>query len=264
MATRGSYFEHIPADVSYLILSKLEFEHLRIVSKSLNIKLSNNIYKQLLIMRDPTLYKDLNKVIKRSYYDYAEDAIYTLFYPDSLSFGPLSMIPLFEYEMFSDVTVNLVRSMVLDLAYNYLFNNLDTIPMYKGAPDVISTVLDTYPDFLGESESKFSRIYFNFLSTGKLDGDLIIDEDVFATLTQNTELHSAITIYILIKVRRPGIYFKRFLESYLQGIDNGIAIGGLYIGENSEYIQLYSNYPEFINSVTEYLFLMKDQIEYID
>ena len=164
-----TYFGIISKDLIYIILSKMRYKSLKLVAESYRIKLDINAYKQLFRIRYKFLYQQLSLVFNRVYYSYLGDTIYQILYIDSFNFWKsnfktsTSWIDLYDYEKFSDITVNFVRSVGVRSDFEYLFYSLDTIREYKAAPDVISTIFNN-PD-VGAPNNRNVGNFYHFIET---------------------------------------------------------------------------------------------------
>ena len=256
-----TYFDVVPKDTVYIILSKLKYINLVGVTELYNIELDIKLYKQLFRIRNEPLYKQILLIFNRSYYFYLGDTIYQILYSDSFKpgklrlYGSRNIIELYDYEDFSDISINIVRSIRMKLSTGYLFYSLDTIPKYKAAPDVIYTLF-TDPNVRVNNLSSM-RSFYHFIKTGEIGSTIIFSKDFWSTDTAMFEL---VVLYILIKLKRPGIKIPRQRKEWIEDLENGY-----YVGTDDNLIQLHTNYLDFFdNEVVGYIRSMKDKINYED
>ena len=179
-------------------------------------------------LRFPDLYNDLQKIMNKVYYRKLKDGIYLVLYHDSFDFQGDYFIPedRYETELYSDITINLVRSVTIYRMYPYLFNSLDDGRIYKAWPiAVYYAFLVMDEEFLIDPKelppTPFKEI-MEFFQTGKINGEILLD--IVLNDDINLEnLGGMVAIYIVLKMNIKNIIFsqetKRFVKYIIDSQD---------------------------------------------
>jgi hypothetical protein len=219
-------FGGIPRDLIYIILSKII--DLDTITSLISLNLDNKLYKMLLKLRFPDLYNDLQKIVDKVYYRKLKDGIYLVLYHDSFDFEGDYFISedRYETELYSDITINLVRSVTIYRMYPYLFNTLDDGRIYKAWPIALYyAFLVMGEEFLIDPKElppgSFKEI-MKFFQNGKINGQILLDI-VLDNSVDLGNLGGMIAIYIVLKMNNKNIIFsqetKRFVKHIIDSQD---------------------------------------------
>ena len=203
-----TYFKLIPPQIGVIIYGKLKFGEL---INMIKFKSDAGIFKELFRYRYPAFFNVMSEVLKQNFYQYLEidDCIYNILYIDYLKNDDIIRHALgrrkrYKNQIFTDVGLNIRKSISLYNNYPFLYKSLDTMKLYKAMPIIIKDLLT----FSHDEYSSNVSIIIDLAKTGELLKPLIFNHDHGFEFS---ELDQVILLYILIKLsyKNTNIMFDR-------------------------------------------------------